>query len=86
MVWTMASQPLVVASPSCLGGEKCHVLGNGSQQGFRCETTKSLQRPPIGGRRPSFSALAIQESMGPGTLPSATIRTDVRRERITTTL
>ena len=41
IVWTMASQPFLVRNPSCVE-VSCHVFGNGSQQGLRCETSKSL--------------------------------------------
>ena len=69
----------------------CRVLGNGGQQGFRCETTKSLSY----GHRSVvavflFSAVqeivAIQETMMPSMLPAAMMRTTPWRDRISASL
>ena len=50
----------------------CHVLGNGSQRGFRCEKTKSLscghRWPPSSFSNTVEMALAIQETVRPSML------------------
>ena len=74
--WTVASQPFLVPNPSCVG-----------QQGFRCETSESLTRPPAGGLRPSGQGYERStRNQRDGMLPSATIQTTVCRERVTSSL
>ena len=90
MLWTMASQFVFDSELQLRRSEvTCHAFGNCGHQGFCCETSKSVS---YGQWLPSFSlkavseALAIQETTGPGMLPSAIIRTIVGRERITSSL
>ena len=76
----------LVPNPRSVGWS--HVFGNSGQQGLRGETSESLHVPLAGGLRLFFfkaasEVLAIQETTGPATLPSAIIQTHVSRERIT---
>ena len=87
MAWTMASQHQL-----CRTEVSCHVFGNGSQKGSRCETSKSLSYGHLSADAvPLFfnavsEALAIQGTLEPGRLPSAMLRTTAWGTRTSSSL